>query len=63
LERATEGLSKTLEGNLPEEIDEIDQFKRSLRDKSRYCDERSKLLIDHVFEGYENDIWIYKEMA
>ena len=68
LERATDRLTKALEEDLPENVDGFDElkfdstlseYKRSLLDKSRYCNERSKILVDHVMEGYENDIWIY----
>lgn len=25
----------------------------------RYCEARRKVLLDHVYEGYETDIWEY----
>ena len=27
----------------------------------RYCEQRRKVLLDHVHEGYEKDYWEYQE--
>ena len=27
----------------------------------RYCDKRRKVLLAHVHEGYEQDLWLYSE--
>lgn len=27
----------------------------------RYCESRRKVLLDHVHEGYEKEIWDYQE--
>jgi len=61
LERATEELSEVLEREIPENVSEIGEIKRLVQDKARYCDDRSKRLIDHVHEGYIEDTWLYRE--
>lgn len=61
LERATEELSEYLERELPERIEDLGEIKRGVQDKARYCDERSKRLIEHVHEGYTLDFWHYRE--
>lgn len=29
----------------------------------RYCESRRKVLLDHVHEGYEKDLWEYLELC
>ena len=53
LERATEALSGFLEG----EIDSEKNISIQLMDKTRYCDQRRKTLIDHCKEGYSEHYW------
>jgi len=60
LERATEGLSELLEKELPDTLDALKDIKKTVQDKARYCDERSKRVIAHVHEGYANDSWEYR---
>ena len=60
LERVTEELSEYLDHDLPEKIEDLGEIKRSVQDKARYCDERIKRLIEHVHEGYANDLWNYR---
>lgn len=61
LEGATEDLSMYLERKLPSSADDVGEVKRRVQDKARYCKERSKRLIEHVFEGYSNDSWQYTD--
>ncbi|CAF0864024.1 unnamed protein product [Adineta ricciae] len=53
LERATEALS----GFLESEIDAEKNVSTQLMDKTRYCDQRRKILIDHCKEGYAEHYW------
>ena len=32
-----------------------------IQDKTRYCETRRKVLVDHVCEGYEQKLWVYVE--
>jgi len=32
-----------------------------VQDKYRYCESRRQVLLDHVYEGYEKDWWVYNE--
>ena len=29
----------------------------------RYCESRRKVMLDHVHEGYDKDLWEYMEMV
>jgi ariadne-1 len=53
LERATEALS----GFLEQEIDAEQNISLKLMDKTRYCDQRRKILLDHCKEGYSEHYW------
>ena len=55
LESATETLSEYLERDITS--DNIKDIKQKVQDKYRYCASRRKLLLEHVFEGYEQDSW------
>lgn len=30
-----------------------------VQDKYRYCESRRQVLLEHVHEGYEKDLWVY----
>src|ERR1700722_2853252 len=53
LERATEALS----GFLEEEFDTEKNTLQHLMDKTRYCDQRRRILLDHCKEGYNEHYW------
>jgi ariadne-1 len=53
LERATEILS----GFLEREIDTEQNTIIKLMDKTRYCDQRRQILLDHCKDGYSNHYW------
>ncbi|CAF3636298.1 unnamed protein product [Adineta steineri] len=53
LERATEALS----GFLEQDIDSDKKNSLKLMDKTRYCDQRRKTLLDHCKEGYTEHYW------
>ena len=53
LEREIEGLS----GYLEKEIDTEQNIPLKLMDKTRYCDQRRKILLDHCKEGYAEHYW------
>lgn len=53
LERATEVLS----GFLEQEIDAEKNISIQLMDKTRYCDQRRQILLDHCTDGYANNYW------
>ncbi|ODM87368.1 Protein ariadne-1, partial [Orchesella cincta] len=36
-------------------------IKQKVQDKYRYCDSRRQVLLDHVYEGYEKDWWVYND--
>ena len=55
LENATELLSGCLEREIT--ADEFKEIKR----KYRYCKQRRIVLLDHVFQGYEEEYWEYQE--
>lgn len=59
LERATETLSEYLERDITTE--NLVDIKQKVQDKIRYCDSRRKVLLEHVFEGYDKDWWVYTE--
>lgn len=59
LENATEQLSEYLERDITSEI--LVDIKQKVQDKYRYCESRRKVLLDHVHEGYEKEIWDYQE--
>lgn len=55
LEKATETLSHYLEQDI--ENEELSEIKRKVLDKTFYCEQRRKALVDHVSEGYDKDWW------
>ena len=57
LENATERLSAYLEGqeHLSNKIEP--NFRQKVLDCMKYCDQRRKVLIQHVSEGYEQRTW------
>lgn len=57
LEMATEILSEYLERDITSEC--LSDIKQKVQDKYRYCEARRKALLDHVYEGYDTDIWEY----
>jgi len=59
LESATEKLSEYLERDITSE--NLADIKQKVQDKYRYCDSRRKVLLDHVYEGYEKDWWVYND--
>jgi ariadne-1 len=59
LELATEMLSGYLERNIT--LDSLVDIKQQVQDKLRYCQQRRQVLLDHVYEGYEQDWWEYTE--
>lgn len=62
LESATEALSEFLERDLPDSFEDLGEIKRNVQDKARFCDERSKRLIEHVHEGYTQEFWQYRNL-
>ena len=56
LEAATEQLSEYLERDMTGE-GALQELKRSVQDKYRYCEQRRKALLQHVQEGYDTDSW------
>ncbi|XP_067665164.1 E3 ubiquitin-protein ligase arih1-like [Haliotis asinina] len=59
LETATEQLSEYLERDISSDV--LHDIKQKVQDKYRYCESRRKVLLDHVHEGYERDLWEYIE--
>jgi len=57
LETATETLSEYLERDIS--VENLVDIKQKVQDKYRYVDNRRKVLLDHVHEGYEQDLWLY----
>ena len=59
LENATERLSAYLEGdeNLSEET-KLD-FRQKVLDCAKYCDQRRRVLLEHVSDGDEQGTWKY----
>ncbi len=53
LERATE----TLSGFLEQEINAEQNIAIKLMDKTRYCDQRRQILLDHCKDGYREHYW------
>lgn len=61
LEMATETLSEYLERDIDsDEIPTVQDIKQKVQDKYRYCEQRRKVLLDHVYEGYERELWEYQ---
>ncbi|XP_003382988.1 PREDICTED: E3 ubiquitin-protein ligase arih1-like [Amphimedon queenslandica] len=60
LEIATELLSEYLEREITSVS--LDQLKIQVQDKSKYCEARRKVLLEHVYEGYDQDFWDFTEL-
>ncbi|KAI0214325.1 E3 ubiquitin-protein ligase ARIH1 [Lamellibrachia satsuma] len=61
LENSTEHLSEYLERDITSDM--LVDIKQKVQDKYRYCESRRKVLLDHVHEGYEKELWDYLESA
>lgn len=59
VENATEQLSEYLERDITSDM--LVDIKQKVQDKYRYCESRRKVLLDHVHEGYDKDLWDYQE--
>jgi len=59
LESATETLSEYLERDITQE--NLVDIKQKVQDKYRYCDCRRRVLVEHVYEGYDKDWWEYSD--
>ncbi|CAG0886605.1 unnamed protein product [Cyprideis torosa] len=59
LEAATECLSEYLERDITQE--NLADLKQKVQDKSRYCETRRTVLLQHVREGVEKDWWEFAE--
>jgi len=59
LECATEQLSEYLERDISSDM--LPDIKQKVQDKYRYCEGRCKVLLDHVHEGYDKDLWEYQD--
>jgi ariadne-1 len=59
LEIAVEKLSGYLEREITS--DNAVDTKQKVQDKYRYCEQRRKVLLDHVHEGYDKDYWEYQD--
>ena len=42
-------------------LEAIQRVKQLVQDKTRYCDSRRRLLLQHVHDGYDKDLWEYTE--
>lgn len=60
LERACEELSELLGKDFFKDT-VLDEIRRRLSDKVKYCEARKAVLLKHVKEGYANDYWEYQE--
>lgn len=58
LEMATETLSGYLEGDASL-CEDTTQLRRSVLDRTKYCEQRRKTLVEHVEEGYAKNWWSY----
>jgi ariadne-1 len=61
LEIITEKLSDYLERDFTQ-VQDLTSIKTSIIDISKYCDSRRKVLVDHVYEGYDADFWEYQNL-
>jgi len=59
LESFTETLSEYLEKDITSAS--IHDIKQKVQDKAGYCEKRRKVLVDHVYEGYDKNWWTYRE--
>jgi ariadne-1 len=59
LEISTECLSGYLERELTDVA--LTDLKIQVQDKSKYCEARRHVLLNHVYEGYDQDFWEFTE--
>ncbi|XP_058795293.1 E3 ubiquitin-protein ligase ARIH1-like [Phymastichus coffea] len=59
LEAAVFELSKYLELDIEEE--DVSEIKETIVSKTNYCKRRFTVLLDHVHDGYDEDIWEFEE--
>ncbi|XP_064618837.1 E3 ubiquitin-protein ligase arih1-like isoform X2 [Lineus longissimus] len=59
LELSTEQLSEYLERDITSDM--LIDIKQKVQDKYRYCESRRNVLLSHVHEGYEKDLWEYQD--
>lgn len=59
LENATEDLSRYLERDITNEV--LVDIKLKVHNKYRYCESRRQVLLKHVQEGSDGDMWDYVE--
>ncbi|KAL3310731.1 hypothetical protein Ciccas_010699 [Cichlidogyrus casuarinus] len=55
LEKSAESLSYLIEYRDP--VKNVSEFKQNLEQLTAYCKQRTELLLEHVKEGFMNDIW------
>ncbi|XP_065829261.1 E3 ubiquitin-protein ligase arih1-like [Oscarella lobularis] len=60
VEMATETLSGYLERDMLT-ADVVAELKRKVQDQLRYCQQRRSVLLAHVYEGYDKELWDYIE--
>ena len=61
LEVTVEKLSELMEKDLTEVFD-VKKLKTEILDISRFCENRRKVLVNHVIEGYDNDLWEFEHL-
>ena len=44
-------------------LEAIQRVKQLVQDKTRYCDHRRRLLLQHVRDGYDKELWDYTEFC
>ncbi|VEL32729.1 unnamed protein product [Protopolystoma xenopodis] len=59
LEQSTEQLSEFLERDITSLG--LNLIKQRVQDRARYCENRRRVLLDHVQEGYEQNTWEYRD--
>ena len=59
LEVTVERLSELMEKDLSE-VSDIKSLKTEILDISRFCENRRKVLVNHVIEGHEKDFWDFE---
>eukprot|EP00049_Salpingoeca_infusionum_P018524 m.357619 g.357619 ORF g.357619 m.357619 type:complete len:528 (+) comp17887_c0_seq1:416-1999(+) len=60
LEHAVEKLSRCLEGEAQEADADMQAMKLKVMDLSQFCLKRKDVLIEHILQGYDKDLWVYK---
>lgn len=60
LEHATETLSKMLEEEEELVSEVLSEMKIRIQDQARYCENRRKVLLEHVQEGHDTESWQYR---